>query len=282
MDLSSFLPFRDEMVKVYHCLTNNATHTSEKPVFSELKVRRYSCPLENVSDFITNKIEGWVGWELKSQKTAVGGMKTIRAEVSSFALLGMKIDVTFGLVEETDINGRKITTVNGKAHTRIDSKGDLGESRRMLRMMLASLDFEFRPQIVHEDEYVHRSIDPKNSNAAFQQLFDESTLEHRPSTPKAKSIELKNRLKTDRVQVIQEQWRNCNGPHLISGHTSRYERRTDNHCPGFGCRRGEETGKTENYRYLPEKKFIKGLSFHESNPVGRAGRRQRNTGTIYF
>jgi hypothetical protein len=183
------------MVKVYHCLTNNATHTSEKPVFSELKVRRYSCPLENVSDFITNKIEGWVGWELKSQKTAVGGMKTIRAEVSSFALLGMKIDVTFGLVEETDINGRKITTVNGKAHTRIDSKGDLGESRRMLRMMLASLDFEFRPQIVHEDEYVHRSIDPKNSNAAFQQLFDESTLEHRPSTPKAKSIELKKPVK---------------------------------------------------------------------------------------
>ncbi|MGC8775044.1 MAG: hypothetical protein ACP5R6_07275 [Chlorobaculum sp.] len=195
MDLSSFLPFRDEMVKVYHCLTNNATHTSEKPVFSELKVRRYSCPLEDVSDFITNKIEGWVGWELKNQKTAVGGMKTIRAEVSSFALLGMKIDVTFGLVEETDINGRKITTVNGKAHTRIDSKGDLGESRRMLRMMLASLDFEFRPQIVHEDEYVHRSIDPKNSNAAFQQLFDESTLEHRPSTPKAKSIELKKPVK---------------------------------------------------------------------------------------
>jgi hypothetical protein len=191
MDLSSFLPFRDEMVKVYHCLTNNATHTSEKPVFSELKVRRYSCPIDDVSDFITHKIEGWVGWNMKNQKTAVGGMKTIRAEVSSFALLGMKIDVTFGLIEETDINGRKITTVNGKAHTRIDSKGDLGESRRMLRMMLASLDFEFRPQIVHEDEYIHRSIDPNSSSAAFQQLFNESTLEHRPSTPKAKTIELK-------------------------------------------------------------------------------------------
>jgi hypothetical protein len=191
MDISSFLPFRDEMVKVYHCLTNNATHTSEKPVFSELKVRRYSCPLDDVSDFITHKIEGWVGWDMKNQKTAVGGMKTIRAEVSSFALLGMKIDVTFGLIEETDINGRKITTVNGKAHTRIDSKGDLGESRRMLRMMLASLDFEFRPQIVHEDEFVHRSLDPHSSSAAFQQLFNESTLEHRPSTPKAKTIELK-------------------------------------------------------------------------------------------
>jgi hypothetical protein len=191
MDLLNFFPFRDEMVKVYHCLTNNATHTSEKPVFSELKVRRYSCPMDDVAGFITHKIESWVGWELKNQKTAVGGMKSIRAEVSSFALLGMKIDVTFGLMEETDINGRTITTVNGKAHTRIDSKGDLGESRRMLRMMLASLDFEFRPQIVHEDDYVHRSLDPKNSSTAFEHLFNEATLEHRPSSPKAKTIELK-------------------------------------------------------------------------------------------
>ncbi|RXK87945.1 hypothetical protein EST62_05385 [Chlorobaculum sp. 24CR] len=192
MDLSDFLPFRDEMVKVYHCLTNNATHTSEKPVFNELKVRRYACPIDDVADVITNKIEGWVGWDMKNQKTAVGGMKTIRAEVSSFALLGMKIDVAFGLIEETDINGRKITTVNAKAHTRIDSRGDLGESRRMIRMLLVALDFELRPQIIHEDEYVHRSIDPKNSNDAFRQLFDENTtLEHRSSTPKAKTIELK-------------------------------------------------------------------------------------------
>jgi len=192
MDLSDFLPFRDEMVKVYHCLTNNATHTSEKPVFSELKVRRYACPMEDVADVITNKIEGWVGWDLKNQKTAVGGMKTIRAEVSSFALLGMKIDVTFGLIEETDLHGRKITTVNAKAHTRIDSKGDLGESRRMIRMLLVALDFELRPQIIHEDEYVHRSCDPKTSDDAFEQLFAENTtLEHRPSTPKAKTIELK-------------------------------------------------------------------------------------------
>jgi hypothetical protein len=198
MDLLNFFPFRDEMVKVYHCLTNNATHTSEKPVFSELKVRRYACPLDDIADCIIHKTESWVGWDLKNQKTAVGGMKSIRTEVSSLALLGMKIDVSFGLVEETDINGRKITTVNGKAHTRIDSKGDLGESRRMLRMMLVALDFEFRPQIVHEDEYVHRSIDPKNSSAAFQQLFDETTLEHRSSTPKAKTIELK---KTAKQQI---------------------------------------------------------------------------------
>jgi hypothetical protein len=191
MDLLYFFPFRDEMVKVYHCLTNNATHTSEKPVFSELKVRRYACPIDDVSNFISHKIEGWVGWDIKNQKTAVGGMKTIRAEVSSFALLGMKIDVTFGLIEETDVNGRKITTVNGKAHTRIDSKGDLGESRRMLRMMLVALDFEFRPQIIHEDDYILRSLDPKSSADAFQQLFEETKLEHRTSTPKAKNIELK-------------------------------------------------------------------------------------------
>jgi hypothetical protein len=191
MDLFYFVPFRDEMVKVYHCLTDNATHTSENPVFNELKVRRYDCPIDDIADFILHKMEHWVGWSLKDNKTAVGGMKSIRGEVSSFALLGMKIDVSFGLVEETDVNGRKITTVNGKAHTRIDSKGDLGESRRMLRMMLSGLDFEFRPQIIHEDDYIFRSLDPKGSSAAFQQLFDETRLEHRPSNPKAKSIEFK-------------------------------------------------------------------------------------------
>ena len=191
MDPFSFLPFRDEMVKVYHGLTSNATHTSDKPVFAELKVRHYAAPSNEVSEVIVNKIESWVGWSLKSEKTAVGGMKSIRAEVSSFALLGMKIDVTFGLIEETDVNGLKITTVNAKAHTRIDSRGDLGESRRMLRMMLASLDFEFRPQILSEDDYVLRSLDPKNSSSAFQQLFDETKLEHRSSNPKPKTIELK-------------------------------------------------------------------------------------------
>lgn len=191
MDLFSFLPFRDEMVKVYHGLTSNATHTSDKPVFAELKVRHYAAPSNEVAEVITHKIESWVGWDLKSEKTAVGGMKSIRAEVSSFALLGMKIDVTFGLLEESDVNGRKITTINAKAHTRIDSRGDLGESRRMLRMMLAGLDFEFRPQIVSEDEYLLRSLDPSKSSGDFQQLFDETKLEHRPSNPKAKAIELK-------------------------------------------------------------------------------------------
>ena len=191
MELFDFIPFRNEMVKVYHCLTDNATHTSEKPVFSELKVRRYDRPIEDISEFIVDKIEHWVGWSIKNEKTAVGGMKTIRAEVTSFALLGMKIDMTFGLLQETDVNGRLITTVNGKAHTRIDSKGDLGESRHMLRMMLSALDFEFRRQILHEDDYVFRSLDPKGSVAAFQQLFDETQLEHRPSNPKARTIEFK-------------------------------------------------------------------------------------------
>lgn len=191
MDLTDFIPFRNEIVKVYHCLTDNATHTSEKPVFSELKVRRYERPMAEVSDFIIDKIDRWVGWNLKNEKTAVGGMKTIRAEVSSFALLGMKIDISFGLVEEIDVNGRPITTVNGKAHTRIDAKGDLGESRRMLRMVLSALDFEYRKHIVREDDYLYRSANPTGSTSAFQQLFDETKLEHRPSNPKAKSIEFK-------------------------------------------------------------------------------------------
>lgn len=191
MDLIDFIPFRNEMAKMFHGLTDNATHTSEKPIFNELRVRRYEKQADVIAEFILDKIEHWVGWSLKNDKTAVGGMRSIRAEVSSFALLGMKIDVAFGLLQETDVNGRPITTVNGKAHTRIDSKGDLGESRRMLRMILSALDFEFRKQIIREDDYLFRSTDPKGSSSAFQHVFDESKLEHRPSSPKAKEIEFK-------------------------------------------------------------------------------------------
>ena len=191
MDFFDFIPFRNEMVKVYHGLMDNATHTSENPVFSELRVRRYAASIDKVAEFITEKIDRWVGWDLKNQRTAVGGMRSIRAEVSSFALLGMKIDITFGLLEETDVHGYPITTVNGKAHTRIDSKGDLGESRRMLRMMLSALDFDFRKEIISDDAYAVRSLDPGGATGTFQQLFDETRLEHRPSNPKAKSIEFK-------------------------------------------------------------------------------------------
>ena len=106
MELIDFIPFRSEFTKAYHGLTTNATHTSENPVFNELKVRRYDKPIAEISEFIVNKIDRWIGWNLISEKTAVGGTITIRAEVSSFILFGLKINITFGLLEETDINGR--------------------------------------------------------------------------------------------------------------------------------------------------------------------------------
>jgi hypothetical protein len=196
MDLTDFIPFKTEFAKAYHGLTGNATHTSETPVFNELKVRRYEMPAKELSDFISDKIERWVGWNYKNEKTAVGGMTVIRAEVISFALLGMKIDVTFGLHEEKDVNGRVITTVNAKALTNIESKGDLGESRRVIRMMLGALDFEFRKAIVNEEDYLYRSIDPKGPSAAFQLIFDEAKLQSEKKTdglPKAKAVEFKKK-----------------------------------------------------------------------------------------
>jgi hypothetical protein len=203
MDLLDLIPFQNEFNKTYHGLTSNATHTSEKPVFNELKVRRYEKPAAAVSDFIVSKIEHWIGWDLKSEKTAVGGMITIRAEVSSLILFGMKIDITFGLFEETDINGRLITTVNAKAETRIESRGDLGESRRMIRMMLTALDFEFKTQHINEADYQARSVDANGSAAAFQQIFDEAQLQqhNKPEgKSKASTIEFKKR---PAVQTIQ-------------------------------------------------------------------------------
>ncbi len=194
MDLLDFIPFQTEFNKTSFGLTTNASHTSENPVFSELKVRRYDRPAAEISEFITTKIDHWVGWNLKSEKTAVGGMTSIRALVNSFLLFGMTIDVHFGLLEERDINGRLITTVNAKAVTHIESKGDLGESRRVIRMMLGALDFDFRSFAIKQEDYRYRSLDPEGSAAAFQQIFNEARIQHEKKpqgTPKATAIEFK-------------------------------------------------------------------------------------------
>ncbi len=186
MDLLDFIPFRNEFNKAYHGLTGNANQTSESPLFDELKVRRFSKSAAVLSRYIIDKIEHWVGWNLKSKKTSVGGMTMIRAEVSSFALLGTKIVVTFGLSEESDRNSDPITTINAKAETEIQSRGDLGESRRVIRMVLSALDFEFRKSHVREDEYLFLSLNPKGQTQAMQELFDKSDFQTKPADEKKK------------------------------------------------------------------------------------------------
>ena len=202
MELIDFIPFRSEFTKAQYGLTTNATHTSENPVFNELKVRRYDKPVADISEFILRKIDHWLGWTLISEKTAVGGMTTIRAEVSSFILFGMKINVTFGLLEEKDVNGRMITTVNAKAETHIESRGDLGESRRTIRMMLGAMDFEFRTEQINEEDYQYRSLDTKGYTAASQQIFNDAQLQHKlpEGNQKGTAIEFK---KKPAIQTIQ-------------------------------------------------------------------------------
>ncbi|EAT59442.1 hypothetical protein [Chlorobium ferrooxidans] len=232
MDLIDLIPFQNEFNKTYHGLTSNATHTSEKPVFHELKVRRYDKPVDEIRDFISGKIDHWVGWELKSEKTAVGGTTTIRGEVTSVLLFGMKIDVTFGLFEETDINGRPITTINAKAETRIESRGDLGESRRIIRMMLGALDFEFRHQQIKDEDYHYRSVDVNGPSASFQQIFDNARLQHQKKpegSPKATAIEFKKRAP---VQTIQ-----LNKPAEKNGDTS--------HSAGSAAENGSSSAQSE-------------------------------------
>jgi hypothetical protein len=219
MDLLDLIPFQNEFNKTYHGLTSNATHTSEKPVFNELKVRRYEKPVAAVSEVIVAKINHWVGWDLKSERTAVGGMTTIRGEVSSVLLFGMKIDITFGLFEETDINGRLITTVNAKAETRIESRGDLGESRRIIRMMLGALDFEFRNHHVKDADYQYRSTNANGAATAFQQIFNDAQLQHHKKpegSAKATSIEFKKRPAVQTIQLKPSQKSSETSPLTVS------------------------------------------------------------------
>ncbi|NTW56732.1 MAG: hypothetical protein HGB20_06785 [Chlorobiaceae bacterium] len=196
MDLFDFIPFRSEFEKAYHGLTSNATHTSEKPVFSELKVRRFDLPASELAKFVVDKVERWVGWTLKGEKTAVGGMTSVRAQVSSFALLGMVVDVTFGLFEEIDRDGRPVTTVNAKAVTQIDSKGDLGESRRVIRMILSAMDHEYRSKRINEEDYLHRVLNTRDTGVAFQEIFDSAKIQNEKKpvgSAKSKPIEFKKK-----------------------------------------------------------------------------------------
>jgi len=204
MDLNDFFPFKNEFNKAYHGITTNATHTSEKPVFNELRVRRYQRPITEISEFIVDKINRWIGWVVMSEKTAVGGITTIRAEVSSVMLFGLKIKVTFGLFEEKDRSGFIITTVNAKAETQIDSKGDLGESRRVIRMILGAMDFNFNKDQINEEDYLFRSLDIKGASAAMQQMFNDVQLHHNAkteSTTKATSIEFKKKTPVQTIQI---------------------------------------------------------------------------------
>lgn len=149
MDLNDFIPFKNEFNKACQGITSNATQTSDQPVFEELRVRRYRRPMSDLSGFIVDKIDRWIGWLIIREKTAAGGITTIRAEVSSIILFGLKVNVTFGLFEERDSSGLLMTTVNAKAETQIGARGDLGESRRVIRMMLGALDFNFQKKSDH-------------------------------------------------------------------------------------------------------------------------------------
>ncbi|NTV98027.1 MAG: hypothetical protein HGA70_02540 [Chlorobiaceae bacterium] len=221
MDLFDFIPFRSEFEKAYYGLTSNATHTSEKPVFSELKVRRFDISAAELTKFVVEKIENWVGWTLKGEKTAVGGMTSIRAQVNSFVLLGMVVEVTFGLLEEIDRDGRPITTVNAKAVTQIESKGDLGESRRVIRMILSAMDHEFRSKRVNEEDYLHRIYSTKESATAFQEIFDTSIFQNEKKiTGSAKSKPIEFRKKPPQTIQLKPSVKNETAPEQAAANIS--------------------------------------------------------------
>ncbi len=204
MELHDYIPFQNEFNKAYHGITSNATHTSEKPVFDELRVRRYGKPLAVISAFILDKIYHWIGWFAISEKAAPGGMTTIRAEVSSVLLFGMKINVTFGLFEEKDSSGFLITTVHAKAETQIESRGDLGESRRVIRMMLGAMDFNFNKHQISEEDYHYRSLDSKSSTEEMLQMFNDKPIPQKAkpeSVAKATPIEFKKRPLVQTIQI---------------------------------------------------------------------------------
>uniref|UniRef100_Q3ASD3 Uncharacterized protein n=1 Tax=Chlorobium chlorochromatii (strain CaD3) TaxID=340177 RepID=Q3ASD3_CHLCH len=204
MESNGFFPFRSELLKASIGLATTITETSEQPIFDELKIRRYNVPADEIASFILTKLDHWFGWNMLSDRPSKNNTRLIRADVGSILLFGLKIKVTYGLYEEKDANERPITSVHAHAETSIESKGDLGESRRVIRMMLSALDFNYLTEQLHDEEYQSRSLDCAATRYILEQMFvvepEPEPAKPAPSkVPKATVIELR---KPNPVQTI--------------------------------------------------------------------------------
>lgn len=205
---NNLIPFRTGLDKACQGITTNATRTSETPAFEELRVRRFSRSIDEVALFVSEKIDHWIGWFLLQEKKKGNGM-LIRAEVSSVILFGMKISLTIGLYEEKDHSGEALTTVHAKAETQIESKGDLGESRRAIRMILGALDFNFRNHQLTDETYRECSTDSMHHAQEATKIFDQPEKEQHPKPAAIKkrapvqTIQLRSSSKSEQA-VVEE------------------------------------------------------------------------------
>ncbi|MDX2129767.1 MAG: hypothetical protein SFU91_12100 [Chloroherpetonaceae bacterium] len=119
---------------------SNEAETSEKPEYEELKTRRYALSVKEVYEIALGFASRWVNWRVVNRGKNFGGMAQLKCDVYSVLLGGNKLELSLIFSEERTTFGGICTVVNAKSVSTAPTKGDLGENRRWIALMLYSLD----------------------------------------------------------------------------------------------------------------------------------------------
>lgn len=122
--------------------SDNVAKTSDDAEFDELRTRHYKARLNDIYDAILKKVDIWIGWETANREKSLGNMAIIKCKVPSLLLIGTQCQVDIWLNEIKRDDGTYETVLNAKCAC--GSFGvDLGESQRMITMLVFALDDMF-------------------------------------------------------------------------------------------------------------------------------------------
>jgi len=131
-------------------LTENVARTSEDAEFDELRARHYKVRLNEVYDAILKKVDFWIGWEAANNEKSLGNMAIIKCKVPSLLLVGTSCQVDIWLNEIKREDGDYETILNAQCCCGTIGV-DLGESQRMITMLVFALDEMFEQY--HPSDY---------------------------------------------------------------------------------------------------------------------------------
>lgn len=182
--------------------TENAARTSDDAEFDELRPRHYKARLNEIYDAILKKVDIWIGWEAANNEKSLGNMAIIKCKVPSLLLVGTTCLVDIWLNEIKREDGSYETVLNAKS--RCGNMGlDLGESQRMITMLVFALDDMFEQ---------YRSVEYTAGSSSFSNPPDalgvkprkdpKITVHSKPPVQKAGTPEANGNSKTDNINPV--------------------------------------------------------------------------------
>lgn len=184
-------------------LTENVARTSEDAEFDELRPRHYKARLNEVYDAILKKVDIWIGWEAANKEKSLGNMAIIKCKVPSLLLVGTTCQVDIWLNEIKRDDGAYETVMNAKCSCGNFLNVDLGESQRMITMVVFALDEMFEQY--HPSVYTAGSTsfsNPPDAIGAKPKKDGKITVHMKPPATKEGSPQTNGSSKTDNVNPV--------------------------------------------------------------------------------